>query len=54
MQCSEIVEVIRTVVTVGTGAADDPVRTEVSYWSKTGVLIAKMDINDDPYARLHP
>lgn len=45
---ARIVEVIRTVHEAGVGTADDPVRVEVGYWTKDGVLIARMNINDDP------
>lgn len=40
--------VIRVVYNAGTGAEDDPHRIEVEYWSFSGRLIARFDINDDP------
>lgn len=51
MEHACIVEVIRVVQTKGKGTNDDPCRTEVTYWSKDGHLIARMDINDDPCFR---
>jgi hypothetical protein len=49
---ARIVEMIRTVCTIGTGVDGDPVRTIACYWSKDGKLIAQININDDPYALL--
>ena len=49
MESACIVEVIRVEHTKGKGTCEDPVRTEVTYWSKDGRLITRIDINDDPY-----
>ena len=49
---ARIVEVIRTVHETGVGTAEDPVRVEVGYWTRDGVLIARMDLNDDPMSPL--
>lgn len=51
---AQIIEVIRVVNDTGTGTPDDPVRTEVSYWTKDGTLLVRMDINDDPASPLRP
>lgn len=53
MEFACIMEVIRVVQTKGRGTDEDPYRTEVSYWSKDGHLIARMDINDDPCSQPH-
>ncbi len=49
---AEITEIIRVECTVGTGTKEDPMRTEVGYFSKDGKPIAIMDINDDPCSPL--
>lgn len=49
IQAAQLIEAIRVVQPAGTGKADDPFRVEVSYWSTSGQLLARMDINDDPY-----
>lgn len=54
MEMAYIVEVIRVEQTKGKGTHEDPMRTEVTYWSKDGQLIARMDINDDPCFRPRP
>lgn len=43
-----MVEVIRTVHVEGAGTADNPLKLEVSYWTKDGKLLVRVDINDDP------
>lgn len=52
-ETAALVEVIRTTHMTGTGKDGDPTRVEVAYWSTDGRLIAKMDINDDPYWQRH-
>ncbi|MBE5774428.1 MAG: hypothetical protein E7337_10920 [Clostridiales bacterium] len=49
-----IVEVIRTVHCYGKGTEADPIRIEARYWTTTGKLMAKFDINDDPLSPLRP
>ena len=53
MEQARIVEVIRTVHCYGRGTEADPVRIEARYWTTTGKLMAKFDINDDPLSPLH-
>lgn len=53
MEQARIVEVIRTVHCYGKGTETDPVRIEARYWTTTGKLMAKFDINDDPLSPLH-
>ncbi len=40
---AQIVEVIRIETTEGKGTEEDPVRTVVRYWDKTGALIAEIN-----------
>ena len=40
---AEIVEVIRVIGTAGKGTKEDPVRTEVQYWEKSGKYIGTMN-----------
>ena len=40
----EIIEVIRVMITAGTGlTSDDPLRPAFQYWSKDGELLAQAD-----------
>ena len=52
LQTVQVVEVIRVVQTTGTGSVGNPTRIETSYWSTDGQLLARMNINDDPYSLL--
>lgn len=40
---AEVVEVIRVIGKVGKGTEEDPVRTEVQYWEKSGKYIGTMN-----------
>lgn len=51
---AQVVSLIRVVATIGKGTQEDPIRTEVSYWTEEGALLVHMNINDDPYYQHHP
>lgn len=51
---ASVTKVIRVVCTIGTGSKDDPIRTEVEYWTLSGCLIVRFDFNDDPMLKPHP
>ena len=47
-------KVIRVVADIGDGSKDNPFRVEVEYWTSSGFLIARFDINDDPMMKHRP
>ena len=44
---AELIEVIHTVATRGSGVHSDPIRNVDQYWSKDGKLLAEKDIIRD-------